>query len=565
MKAAWLRFRPWTVLAWLACLALALPAQAQTRAWLDRDRIALGETATLNIETDQAAAQAPDFDVLVPDFVVSNRSSSRSIELVNGARRSRVLFAVALQPRREGVATIPALRVGGEATQPLSLTVAPRSAAPARAGAPVFIEGEVDARDVYVQQSIGYVLRLYYATPLVSGELDQPEPAGAAIQRIGSDLQYSRDVGGRRYTVVERRFQIVPERSGTLTIPGARFAGQGVGGFFDDMLGDGRRALSAEGPALTLQVRPMPDGAPQPWLPLHALAMRYVDAPQALRAGEAAAVVVEMTADGASASQLPELQLPATDGVQVFPDPPQVDETFVDGRLRVKVTRRFSLLPSQAGALVVRGPRQAWWDVAAGSARAASLPDLRFTVAAGTAEAGGVQAPAPGAPVASRPGMQASPATGGWPWPWLALAFAVLWLGTLAWALRRHGRPRSSDPGAATLGATGEAARPATARSPRDLQRVLQTGDLGEVEHALRGLASPPATNLDELAARLGDAAQRAAITGLQQARWAGGDVAQARAALVAAFAQGPRWKGAAAPADATRALLPPLYPDRRR
>ena len=71
--------------------------------------------------------------------------------------------------------------------------------------------------------------------------------------------------------------------------------------------------------------------------------------------------------------------------------------------------------------------------------------------------------------------------------------------------------------------------------------------------------------NLDELAARLGDAAQRAAITGLQQARWAGGDVAQARAALVAAFAQGPRWKGAAAPADATRALLPPLYPDRRR
>ena len=195
---------------WLACFALAWPAQAETRAWLDRDRIAFGETATLNIETDQASAQSPDFDALLPDFVVSNRSSSRSFELNNGQRKTRVLFAVALRPRREGVATVPALRVGSDSTQPLSLTVTARSAVRARAGAPVFIEGTLDSRDAYVQQSIGYVLKLHYATPLISGELDQPEPEGAAMQRVGSDLQYSREIDGRRYTVVERRFQIVP-------------------------------------------------------------------------------------------------------------------------------------------------------------------------------------------------------------------------------------------------------------------------------------------------------------------------------------------------------------------
>ena len=78
---------------WLACFALALPAQAETRAWLDRDRIAFGETATLNIETDQASAQSPDFDALLPDFVVSNRSSSRSFELDNGQRKTRTSAA----------------------------------------------------------------------------------------------------------------------------------------------------------------------------------------------------------------------------------------------------------------------------------------------------------------------------------------------------------------------------------------------------------------------------------------------------------------------------------------
>ena len=549
---------------WLLCLALALPAQAGTRAWLDRDRIALGETATLNVETDQAGAQSPDFDALLPDFVVSNRSSSRSIELANGERRTRVLFAVALQPRREGVATVPALRVGGESTQPLSLTVTPRSAVPARAGAPAFIEGALDSRDAYVQQSIGYVLRLYYATPLISGELDQPEPDGAAMQRIGSDLQYSREIEGRRYTVVERRFQIVPERSGTLTIPGARFSGQGVGGFFDDLLGDGRRALSADGAPQVLQVRPMPDAAPQPWLPLHALELRWLETPQALRAGEAATVVVEMTADGATASQLPDLQLPAIDGAQAFPDPPQVDETFERGRLRVKVTRRFSLLPVRAGALHVRGPRQSWWDVAANAARTASLPDLRLDVAEGAATSGNAIASLPGDVAApGRRDAEASP--GGSPglWPWLALGFALLWLGTLGWTLRRRRIP-SAARGTRAANASDGIATPGPDPSPREFRRVLQTGDLADVERMLLALASPPAPDLDTLARQLDDEAQRTAIARLQEARWAGGEAAHARAALAAAFAQGPR-RRVVSPPDAARALLPPLYPERRK
>ena len=44
---------------WLSLLATGA-AQADTRAWLDRDRIVLGESATLNIETDQAGVAAPE-------------------------------------------------------------------------------------------------------------------------------------------------------------------------------------------------------------------------------------------------------------------------------------------------------------------------------------------------------------------------------------------------------------------------------------------------------------------------------------------------------------------------
>ncbi|WP_202845302.1 BatD family protein [Luteimonas saliphila] len=548
---------------WIAtCLLLGAcvaQAQAATRAWLDRDRIEVGETATLNIETDQAAAPMPDFAELVPDFVLSGHSSSRGVEVVNGQRRARVLFAVALQPRREGLTTVPALRVGSETTAPLALTVVPASTAPARAGEPVFIESEADSQDPYVQQTIGYTLRLYYATPLVSGQLDQPAPDGAALQRVGSDLQYSRELGGRRYTVVERRFAIVPERSGTLTIPGARFEGTGVGGFFDDMFGDGRRALRANGAPRILQVRPVPDAAPQPWLPLHGLELRYLATPQSLRAGEAATIDVELIADGAAATQLPDLQLPAGDGMQVFPEPPQVDERFERGRLRTKVTRRFAVVPTREGGLRIAGPRQAWWDVRAGVARIVSLPDLELEATAGAATGA----------VAGDGAHEAFDAVrgeaGAWRrsdvWRWLAIAFALLWLGTLAWWLRER-RDRAA-------GAPDDRRKPADAAAPpgttlRELQRVLLTGDLGEVERALCGLASPPAADLDALSMRLDDDAQRAAVATLQAARWSDGDAVAARASLRAAFADGPRWRADPARAPAP-ALLPPLYPERPR
>ena len=122
------------------------------------------------------------------------------------------------------------------------------------------------------------------------------------------------------------------------------------------------------------QRRKMP--APQPWLPLHAMELRYLATPQSLRAGEAASVDVELVADGAAASQLPELRLPPLDGAQVFPEPPQVDEAFERGRPRTRVTRRFAIVPAQAGPLRVPGLRLSWWDVRAGVARTTAPPPL---------------------------------------------------------------------------------------------------------------------------------------------------------------------------------------------
>jgi hypothetical protein len=539
----------------LLCLLPAL-SQAQTRAWLDRDRVALGETATLNIETDQAGAQTPDYAPLEPDFVISGHTSRQSFELRNGVSRSRTLFAVALQPRREGVLAVPSLRVGNARTAPLSMTVTP--AEPARAGGIVFIEAEADQQSPYVQQAVGYVVRLYYATQLISGQLDQEAPPGASLQRVGSDVQYSREIGNRRYTVVERRYLLIPERSGTLAMPPARFQGRGVGGFFDEMFGDGQRALSATGPQRMLDVRPVPANAPQPWLPLQALSLRYAQAPRTARAGDAVDIVVEAVADGANATQMPELRLRVGDGAQAFAEPAQTDETFVDGRPRVKVTRKFSVVPARAGTLRIAGPRIDWWDVHAGRARTASLPGLTLQVgAAARGNSSDVAATAASPSVEEGddeqwlrvPGVQGEVRA----WALATVIFALLWLATLMWALHRRepaGGHRASD----------VAAAPAPAPDARGLKRALDIGDLGDVADALCALATPPARDLDEAQARLADPAQQAAVAQLQRARWGDGDVPAARAAMRVAFQSGPRWRSIA---KREAPLLAPLYPQR--
>ena len=549
------RTRGTAALAIAACLALLLlaaPVLAETRSWLDRSQIEQGETVTLNIETDQAGV-APDFGPLQADFDMGTPYRS---ERAGGG----VLFGIRLVPRRSGALQVPTLTVGGERTQPLPLRVLPAQQTPR---GDVFIDARVDDASPWVQQNVGLVVRLYYATSLVSGELGQDAPEGASLQRVGEDVVGRRNVGGREYQFVERRFLLVPERSGPLSLPPARFRGQAAPRFFDDFFGTDR-GLSAEGPQLALQVRAQPAGAPQPWLPLHDLRLRYLQPPAAARVGEAVELVVEAEADGATGAQFPEIPVPRLPDAQVFAERAEFNERFIDGRPRLTVTRRFSIVPLHAGPLQVPGSTLAWWDAGAGRARLASLPPLALEVAAA---AGAAQMPAtappPGAGMATPEAVATTGESREAPspvaaWRWLSLVLGVLWLATLAWALRLR-RAGQAQPAVPRAGAT---AASATVPTTGALRRALDADSFDEAVRLLRQMARPPARDLDEVIARLSDPAQQDALQAMRRALWAGeGDPAQARLGLRTVFHDGPRWRDAAP--QAGDAPLPPLYPSR--
>ncbi len=537
---------------------------AATRAWLEQPQVTLGQAVTLNVETDAVSA-TPDLTPLMRDFEVEGQSDSRSVRMVNGRMSASTTFSLTLRPRRAGTLAIPALQVGNERTAPLTLEVSATATAGAASNGLVFVETEVDDPNPYVQQSVGVTVRLYYATPLVSGQLDLDPPDGALLQRVGEIVQSSREIDGRRYSTAERRFLLVPERSGALIVPGARFEGRGAGGWMDDLLGGNSRQVNITGAPRTLQVRPQPAGAPQPWLPVRDLRMRYTAVPQQLRTGEAGTLTIETTVVGATQAQLPELPTPSIPGAQVFAEPPQFDERFVGGTPQVTLTRRYSVVPSQAGRLVVPGTAMAWWDVRAGAARRATLPDLTLPVVVGTGSPPSVPVAGAARGAATLPAgtdddilLEGERRVPPRMWPWLAAGFALLWLITLLWALTRRAGI-SSGPRARVHAQAGAPTMAPATHTAADLKRALDAGELDDIEDVLRGMARPAAVDLDDLHRRLATASQRGAVELLRRARWAGGDAAQARAALREAFRGGPRWQ--TADTGDVQEPLPPLYP----
>jgi hypothetical protein len=557
-------------------LLTCAPVGAVTRAWLDRDSANAGDVVMLNIETDQRGVD-PDYMPLRNDFALGAKSANQQMQVTNGSVTVRALFGVVLTPRKSGELIVPAIRVGNERTEPLRLQVgasasdagssASGAAAAAQGNEDAFVQTQVDDPQPYVQQSVGVVVRLYFATQLASGELDLEAPDGASLQRIGDDVSSVKVLNNRQYNVVERRYLLVPERSGRLVLPSARFNGRSVGGFFDDYFGRGNGELSARSASIPLQVRAQPANAPQPWLPLRSLQLRYTTTPQRATAGEAAQLVVEASARGATQAQFPELPTPSVPDAQVFAEPPQYEERFVDGSPQLRLTRRYSIVPNRAGPLVVPGLQVAWWDVGAAAAKTAALPDLTLDVAAGS---GAFAAPAPAPTPAANPSpdnaaptaaagtlsLQQAAATQR-PWGWIAAAigFGLLWIATLVWALLRR---RGGSHGAPVINASYAAApgRRVT-HGVAELRRALDTGGMDDVAAVLCGMAG--VTDIDSVLAALSDPAQQAAVAQMQRARWGGdGDVTSARSALREAFAKGPRWRHATA---AEPEVLAPLYP----
>jgi hypothetical protein len=561
--SAWRLAACWLLLALLPCVAHA----AQVQATLDRDSVALGQTVTLNVRVLDASSgvAAPDFSALQADFEILGSSQNRSVGIVNGVRQSELTFGVALRPRHVGTLEIPALAVAGSRTAPLTLQVTPAAAEPddANAQADVFVEVQAEPRQVYVGQQVSVVVRLFYAVNL-GGALDSPQVDGAQTIKVGDDLKYTAQRGGRSLQVLERRFALVPQRAGRLRIPPLAFQGEvsdpyDPGSFFGPST-----PVSARSAAVDVSVQPAPAAAgTDAWLPARALTLTMdgLDSSQPLRVGQPLNLSLTLRATGLPADALPLPTLPALDGATVYPDK-WADTTGNSGPWLLGTRQRgFAVVPERAGKLVIPALRVRWWNVLTDRAEVAQIPPRELTVLPAV---GASSAPAQPSGRAAPTAVPAPASSKSWPsgpvpWRWLALGSLGLWLASvLAWWLMRRRRaavvvvPLATD----------------SIRAQRQAFRDAARGsDVAAQTHALLAWARaerPSIRDLGDLAAALTDPAQHAAIAALQRRRYAAMENERDRLApaLASAFHRGFVWR---VDDHAPPPVVPPLYPFKLR
>jgi hypothetical protein len=544
-------------------LCFSLPAwSAAVQATLDRDRVQLGDIVTLNVRLQGVGTPQPiDLGPLAPDFDVLNSSTNASLTFINGHPAAELTIGLVLRPTHTGELTIPVLSVAGQATAPIQLQVdqADPAAAAADSRKNVYMEAAVEPAKGYVGQQLQYVLRLYYATSLSAGGLDDPQADGASFQRLGNDLTYETNQGGRPYHVIERRYALMPQRAGKLVIPPVQFQGETVDMNDPDSFFPNTQPVGASTPAVTVEVQGIPDHADkQTWLPVHDLKLTAEGLPDGdVHVGQPLNLTMLLQATGAPYESLPNLSLPPIDGANVYPDKP-LNGTRSDGTsLLARRQQGFAIIPSRPGTLVIPEITVHWWNVDTGQPEVARLPERRFTVLPAAGQPAAAASAASAASVAPDAVQTPAPApTAGLPWRWIALASLGLWLLSMAiwWWRRRRLAAAPVDPANAALASTRQlkAAFMATA----------QGGDATKQAQALLAWAKaerPSLQNLGDLSNALGAQAQRDAIAAIERHRYAADGAGPALTGLATCFRAGFAWK-TDTPRQASSGL-PSLYP----
>jgi hypothetical protein len=548
------------LLPWLLMPALSHAANVQ--ATLNRSTVQLGETVTLNLRINDYDGNlpTPDLGALNRDFSILGTSQNRSLSIINGRRTSELTLGVALRPRHTGTLQIPALTLAGMQTTPLQLQVDPPDPnAASAAHGDVFMEARVEPGQAYVGQQLSYVVRLYYAVDLSGGSLDTPQIDGVQVSRIGDDLKYSAQRGGRSYSVLERRFALIPQRPGHIEIPPLGFQGEMVDPRDPNSFFGASTPVSASAPAASVEVKAAPaDWGKSAWLPARELTLTlsgWPDSSDQVRVGQPLNLRMKLQATGIPFEALPALSLPQVDGATVYPDKP-VTGTDNDGRwLKGHREQTFAVVPTRAGTLTLPATTLKWWNVQTNTVAVARIPAHSVTVLPASGAAGTAAVPpsaTTGAGPASPPVRATATGTAPW-WRWLALASIGLWLiSVLGWLLWRWRRRRTSV-AATTATDTTRQLRLAFLAAARGSDTAAQVRSLLAWARAER----PLLRNLGDLSAALADDAQRRAIDHLQQRHYAG--AASGEVDLAAAFKRGFVWRASgSAPSEPD---LPPLYP----
>lgn len=411
---------------------------AAITASVDRNPVALNETINLTITRDQIGFRDTlDVSALNRDFTILTQNASSEIVIVNGKRTQKSQWLIALVAKTAGVLTIPAFKIGNEASAAIRLTVNAATDNVQPTTAPVFLETKITPQHSYSGNIVNYTVKLFSQSSL-EGQLTPPQIDSIMFNVLGKAQQYQVQRQDKTYNVMEQHYTFLPQKTGLLHIPGAVFNGiilprtSNYDSIFRRL--GGGQTITVSAPAVTLAVKALPANVAfaATEVKLHS---HWESSPSTWGVGQALTRVLNLQAKGSGGEQLPSISGDGPAEVGIYPGQPQLNTRINGDEIEGEREEKVVYIAKQSGQIILPKISFKWLNSATGKINTASLPAETYTVTAATATAGPAlhSTPSPAASSTATTGPTKTAALSkSNRWLWLAVVvMAELWILTM--------------------------------------------------------------------------------------------------------------------------------------
>jgi hypothetical protein len=207
------------------------------------------------------------------------------------------------------------------------------------------------------------------------------------VERIGEDTHSRQVRDGREYSVTERRFALFAQKSGqtviepvtlSVTVPADPTR---VRGFFSPTRKLTRRTLP-----ISLNVQPRLNGGNGWWLPAKSVQLegKWATPLSEAKVDQPLTRSIVLSAEGVLESQLPDISVPAIDGVSLYAEDPKRAMRPTEEGLVAEQQINWALIPQRSGTITLPEINVEWFNTQTGRREIATLPQERIQVQAAT-------------------------------------------------------------------------------------------------------------------------------------------------------------------------------------
>jgi hypothetical protein len=337
---------------------------------LDREEATLADTIRMEVGvSDTRSSDAEPVLHGLEAFLVTKGGTSSRVEIINGTVNAGLTYTYFIQPQKTGAFEIgPAeIKVDGRKFESNSVKLVVKASAkqlgPDRG--PVFIEASIASPDVYVEEQVLYILKLYRRVHVDNLSLGLPQVEHIGFKQLGKPREYQATIAGVTYQVLEIRYSLSASKEGQYVIGPSKMnmtvRGRGAQSLFDDFFKDpffqspfssfssGRPLTVATSP-VQLNVRALPEeGRPADFSGLVGnFWMESRLQPTRLKAGESATLTVEISGKG-NIHRIPDIDLPELPFARTYGDQPLLETEQDNQGVGGRKTMKWALVPQKTG------------------------------------------------------------------------------------------------------------------------------------------------------------------------------------------------------------------------